>query len=505
MNVLLINGHPRKESLCHSLSDAYAQGALEAGVSLKKLDLIELKFEPNVTHQHMHEQYMEPDIKNAQDLFLWANHIVFVYPTWWGTMPGLLKSFLDRVLTSGFAFREIEGGTGYEGLLKGRTAQIITTMDTPNFVYRFLYGAPGHNAMRKATLGFCGFKMLKTIRFGAVRYSSGEQRIKWIERARRAGKDLAAGTLSRVSRGLSTVMHWLKAIRLQFYPMSFIAYTVGAYGAAAGGAGFDRTVFWIGYAWLFFLEVATVLSNDYFDFKSDTRNKFFSPFTGGSRVLVEKLLDFRQVRVAIIITLLLSFISLGSIFLITSIPVVSFVMVCGALFILAIGYTVPPVKLSYRGLGELTVGITHSFALIVCGYMFQGGNVTDNFSWLLGLPLFLGVLPSIILAGIPDREADRSVEKRTLAVRFGKRGAAKLAIICTIMAALATIIFSITNVYPDAFRGILIPVIPHSILLIFLLSKYIRKENPPERIDGLLVAALTYIFWFGVIPLINLA
>jgi 1,4-dihydroxy-2-naphthoate octaprenyltransferase len=300
-------------------------------------------------------------------------------------------------------------------------------------------------------------------------------------------------------------MSWLKAIRLQFYPMSFIAYAVGAYGAEAIGFGFDKTIFWIGYLWLFFLEVATVLSNDYFDFRSDARNKYFSPFTGGSRVLVEKLLDFRQLKTAIIVSLAISFCALAAVLAITSISLTSIATVCSILFVLAIGYTVPPVKLSYRGLGELTVGITHSFALIICGYMFQGGSLMDNFSWSLGLPLFLGVLPSIILAGVPDRDADSAVSKRTMAVRFGKRGAARLAIFFTILAAATVTIFNISGIFPDAFRGILIPVIPHAILLVYLLSKYINKNDPPDRIDGLLVAALTYIFWFGVIPLINLA
>ena len=49
----------------------------------------------------------------------------------WGTMPALLKGFLDRVLLPGFAFRHAENARGYEGLLGGRSAHLITTMDTP--------------------------------------------------------------------------------------------------------------------------------------------------------------------------------------------------------------------------------------------------------------------------------------------------------------------------------------------------------------------------------------
>lgn len=77
------------------------------------------------------QQAFEDDIRKARALILWAEHLVFVYPTWWGTLPALLKGFLDRVLTPDFAFITCEGGTGYQGLLGGRSAQLITTMDTP--------------------------------------------------------------------------------------------------------------------------------------------------------------------------------------------------------------------------------------------------------------------------------------------------------------------------------------------------------------------------------------
>ncbi len=504
MNVLIISGHPRKKSLTHAIADSYTEGATEAGAECRRLDLCDLSFDPNVTHVPAHDQQLEPDITYSQESITWADHVVFIYPTWWGTMPALLKGFIDRVLTSGFAFREIQGGTGYEALIRNKTAQIITTMDTPAFVYRFIYGSPGHKAMRRATLGFCGFTMIRTIRFGPVRESTDVQRKAWIASAKAEGLKLRRGTLSPTKKLTIPVMNWLKAIRLQFYPMSFIAYTVGAYAADAAGYGFDRTIFWLGYAWLFLLEVTTVLSNDYFDFGSDSKNRYFSPFTGGSRVLVDNTLGFREMRTGIIVTLALSFLVMSLLLSIITISIPTMLIVCGTLFVMALGYTVPPIKLSYRGLGELTVGITHSFAVIVCGYIFQGGGVGDHFAWWLGLPLFLSVLPSIILAGVPDRDADQSVSKRTLAVRFGKKGAARIAMFFTIMAAISVGIYQVMGILPEAFNGILFFVLPHALLLCILITQYVKKENPPQRIDGLLVAALSFIFWFGVIPLINL-
>ncbi len=504
MNVLIINGHPRKGSFSEALVNAYVEGAIHAGVTIKELVVADLSYNPNVINFSPKNQLLEPDIQQSQHLILWANHIVFVYPTWWGTMPGLLKSFIDRVFTSGFAFEDIEGGTGYAPLLRGRSAQIITTMDTPLLVYQLIYRSPGHNAMRRATLQFCGFSMARTLSIGPVKDSTLTQRNRWINKVRHEGLSLNKGALTLWNRFSIKLGNWLKAIRLQFYPMTCVAYATGAFAAEHMGYGYKRYVFWIGYLWLFLVEVATVLCNDYLDFKSDERNKYFSPFTGGSRVLVDKLLSFGEVKTGIITSLILSLVVFITLLLTISGSRNPVLLVCGILFVLAIGYTVPPLRLSYRGLGEVTVALTHSFAVVVCGYIFQGGSINNAFPWLLSLPIFLAVLPSIIMSGIPDYDADKAVSKKTLAVRFGKKGAAIIAIGFTILAAIAAVIFKWYNIVPGAYGNMIYIVVPHAILLIMLIYRYIKNPTPSHRIDSLMVASLTYLIWFGIIPLIKL-
>lgn len=504
MNVLLINGHPRKESLSMSLTKAFANGATRPGVFVEELHVADLKFEPNVIHSTPHHQELEPDISTSMELITWADHLVFIYPTWWGTMPALLKAFIDRVFVSGFAFLEIDGGTGYAPLLRGKTAELITTMDTPRFVYNLLYRAPGHNAMKRAILQFCGIRVSRISAYGSVRHSTEAQRRMWLEKVEVLGASLRKGTTSTWQNMLSIVGRWLKAIRLQFYPMSFIAYSAGAFGAQQAGFGFDPLVFWLGYGWLFFLEVTTVLSNDYFDFNSDRQNRFFGPFTGGSRVLVDGLLSFTQVTrgIALTVSLSLCFLMFTLFNAGGSLAVNAFTSLM--LFLFAIGYTVPPLKLSYRGLGELTVGLTHSLFVILSGYLFQGGGVGDSLPWLVSVPLFFSVLPSIILAGIPDEDADRAAGKRTLAVRWGRRGAAKLALTFTVLAPITTIILMVSGLVTGAFDGLLYGVVPHAVLLSWMLTRYVNGPPTRGRIDTLLVAALTYLMWFAIVPLVNL-
>ena len=83
MNVLVINGHPRKDSFSMALMHAYMQGASKAGIAMENIVISELEFDLNVTHFTPRKQFFEPCIIKAQQLIAWANHIVFIYPPWW--------------------------------------------------------------------------------------------------------------------------------------------------------------------------------------------------------------------------------------------------------------------------------------------------------------------------------------------------------------------------------------------------------------------------------------
>jgi 1,4-dihydroxy-2-naphthoate polyprenyltransferase len=504
MKVLVILGHPREGSFCHALAGAYAEGASEAGADVRRLDLAALAFDADVHTPSPADQALEPDLHNAQAQIQWADHLVFVYPTWWGTMPARLKGFLDRVLTPGYAFETCAGGTGYRGLLNGRTAQLITTMDTPPLIHRMVYRQPGRHAMARATLGFCGIRPVRTLVCGSVKDAAPQRRCEWLQHARRAGQRLAQGRISRAERIRDRVATWTKALRLQFYPMTWLAYTAGA--LAAGGEGvLANPLFWLGYLCLFLLEAGTVLINELVDQPSDRVNRYYSTFTGGSRVLVDRLLSPRDVRIGIGVALA-GFVA-ATAWLLTTLPVGSSeaLAVLSGLAVLAIGYTAPPLKLSYRGLGELTVAATHSIGVLLCGYVFFGGGWRDPMPWLLATPLLLSIVPSIALAGIPDRDADAAAGKRTLAVRWGPPGTVLLALAFTLLAAASALLWQVLGLAGGAYSGIGYLVVPHAALLVWLLRRRLAVGVPWHRIDGLIVAALGYIIWFALVPVLNLA
>src|SRR5262245_54775882 len=501
LNVLLVLGHPRRDSLCGGLADAFAAGARQAGVDLRRLDLCDLQFNPNVIARSPRNQLLEPAIHHAVDLVRWADHLVFVFPTWWGTMPALMKGFLDRVLMPGFAFEEHEEGGGWDKLLTGKSAHLLTTMDTPTWVYRWIYKSPGLNSLARATLGFCGIEPVRTTIFGVVKDSDAAARARWLQQARAHGLRLREGVLTTGERRRKALGAWVAAMRLQFHPMAWGAYGIGAAGAVQATGKFDAAAFWLGLVCLFLLEVITVFTNDYYDLESDRRNRNFGPFTGGSRVLVDGRISAARMRFGIGLAgmaFVAAFLALAAI-----VPT-SGLVALGLIAILAVGYTTPPLKLCWRGLGELDVALTHSTVIILCGFLFQGGAWNASFPGLVSVPLFLAVLPAIILSGIPDYPADHAAGKRSLAVVMGPRGAIRIAQATIVLAAFMALFWQYRGVAQSVYAGIAVFVVPHAALLVWLLERYLGNGRPPARIDGLMALSLLYIVWFVAVPLYRL-
>jgi 1,4-dihydroxy-2-naphthoate polyprenyltransferase len=501
--VLVILGHPRNESLCGAMAAALRTSAGRAGLEVRQLRLADLDFQPDVTSPDIVTQPLEEDLRRAQALIAWADHLVFVYPSWWGTMPARLKGFLDRVLTPGFAFAIDPESGRFMPLLGGKTAEIWVTMDTPKLVHRWLYKAPGDHAMGRATLGFCGIDLVRVTRLGPVHRSDEGVRQGWLRAARRRGLELAGGARTAMQQARRRLAAYLRVARLQFYPMTWLAYALGALAAAGDVAGVAAAPFWFGLACLTLIKLGTVLANEYVDYASDALNRNFGPFNGGSRMLVDGRLELEEVRRGAASVLGLAALLAG--LSLAASPAEGFVAgpLLLAIAVLGLGYTVPPLKLCYRGLGELDVALTHSIGAILCGFVLQGGDILAIEPLLLGLPLFFAILPSIILANVPDREADRAVGKRTLAVRVGVPWAYKLAAAAVAIAAAAAVVVAQSEALGAICALVPYAVVPHAALLLFLIGKRLGAGTTSAgRIDGLLVLSLTYMVWFVALPLL---
>lgn len=189
--ILIINGHPDTESYNVALTKAYKKGALASGAVVQEIHIAELRFNPNLQYGYRKRTELEPDLIEAWEKIQWAEHLVWIYPVWWGSVPAIMKGFIDRLFLPGFAYQKRENSVWWDKLLSGKTARIISTMDQPNWYYWLVYRAPSHHAMKKLTLEFCGVKPVKVTAIGPIRLSKESYREKWLKRIEKiATKDI---------------------------------------------------------------------------------------------------------------------------------------------------------------------------------------------------------------------------------------------------------------------------------------------------------------------------
>ena len=179
---LIINGHPDKESFCYAIHEQYKQGLIEGGHLLDEIFVGELSFSTNLAFGYRKRTPHEPDLEVAWQKIKEADHIVWIYPTWWGLPPAILKGFIDRLFLPGFAFEYQEKSPFPKGLLKGKTSEIISTMDTPVWYYKLIYRDIGGSFLRKTVGAFCGMKNIRTTYLAVVKDSTPEKRKKWLDK-----------------------------------------------------------------------------------------------------------------------------------------------------------------------------------------------------------------------------------------------------------------------------------------------------------------------------------
>jgi len=177
---------------------------------------------------------------------------------------------------------------------------------------------------------------------------------------------------------------------------------------------------------IYAVEVAKNASGEIFDFDSGTDLAVSasdrSPFSGGKRVLVDGLLSRTQTKR---IASAGYFTAIVSGFLIVamrepSVLWLGLIGIGGAFF-----YHAPPLKLSYRGLGELTVAACYGPLICSGAYLVQRGSITSEMI-LVSMPLGLLIGNFLLINEFPDYQADKSAGKRTLVVWLGRNRAGRL-------------------------------------------------------------------------------
>ena len=157
-NILIVTAHPSLHNLTRGITNIYKEEKEKQGHNVTVIDLYKDVQLPFYSFEEFAHIPVSEDAKRYQDMISNAQEIVFVYPFWWGTIPGILKNWIDTVLTMGFAAKYGKNGRPI-GLLGGRSVKIIATSGAPTVLYRFNgIRRANKKIWQKTIVEFCGMK-----------------------------------------------------------------------------------------------------------------------------------------------------------------------------------------------------------------------------------------------------------------------------------------------------------------------------------------------------------
>jgi len=168
MKTLIIVANPNTDSFSFAIANKYKELA-----SIKHHQVVILDLYRDKNQQPFHylieteKEDVTKEMKYYQEKIKWADELIFVFPVWWGSMPAIMKNFIDWNFNSGFAFKYVKSRP--KGLLNNKTVKVFTTVGTPTLIY-ILSGAKKRlkNTLKKQIFEFCGMTLVEFNLFGGM-------------------------------------------------------------------------------------------------------------------------------------------------------------------------------------------------------------------------------------------------------------------------------------------------------------------------------------------------
>ncbi|CAH0999664.1 Glutathione-regulated potassium-efflux system ancillary protein KefF [Neolewinella maritima] len=170
--VLVVLAHPNPDSLNGATAKSIEKALTDGGHEVRMKDLYRTEFDPILGPKDFgawQNSSVPDDVAKEQKDIAWADALVFVYPIWWHERPAILKGWIDRTFTKGFAWDFDENGL--VGKLAGKKAFVAATFGSPTPLYDALNVDMDNlfSSVEKGTLGFCGIKETKFVdEFGVL-------------------------------------------------------------------------------------------------------------------------------------------------------------------------------------------------------------------------------------------------------------------------------------------------------------------------------------------------
>jgi 1,4-dihydroxy-2-naphthoate polyprenyltransferase len=241
-----------------------------------------------------------------------------------------------------------------------------------------------------------------------------------LPKARRFFEALSEERGEPIRPKVSTAMLLVRATRAPFLSATFAPVLLGLAVAARAGI-LDPLTAVITLVAASAVHLGLNVANDVFDTLqgADDANKTPTRFSGGSRVLQNALVSIREMSMLAAACYGLA-IALG-LFLLIRRGSPELVAIAALGLFISLAYTMPPLKLVYRGFGEVSTAIGFGPVMLLGTYVVQSRGVISAEAALLSIPVALFVAMILYVNEIPDRAGDSKVGKRTLPVRWSKR------------------------------------------------------------------------------------
>ena len=156
--VLLVLAHPVPASLVAAAAERAKAAAERAGHEVRVIDLYRDGFDPVLSlpqwRSHEAGHAGRPDVVDHAASLRWAESLLFVYPTWFGAQPAILKGWFDRVWIEGVAFRLAAGGGVRPALRNIRRIVVVTTHGSSKTL-NSLQGEPGKRVLLRGMRMLC--------------------------------------------------------------------------------------------------------------------------------------------------------------------------------------------------------------------------------------------------------------------------------------------------------------------------------------------------------------
>ncbi|MCY7755252.1 NAD(P)H-dependent oxidoreductase [Bacillus haynesii] len=187
MQTAVIYAHPNPNSFNGAILNQVIKALEDGKHSYDVIDLYKDRFDPVLLFdekKRRSDMKHDPETAEYRRIVNNADHLIFIYPLWWGGMPAIMKGFIDRVFAAGEAYTY--QGKLPKGLLKARTASVYYTADAPSWYLRFWRRDADWVTVKDVMLRFCGVRRVRRLLFAGVKDSTEEKRTQWLDRVYRS-------------------------------------------------------------------------------------------------------------------------------------------------------------------------------------------------------------------------------------------------------------------------------------------------------------------------------